>query len=160
MWRVPFDKITHILHVGASYSTAAYMKLTLYHQIYYFDEIFYLTSIALTKISILLFYLRIFPNRDFRRWVYVVLALCTLYILSFIPVTIFQCLPVHLAWERWDGQHRGRCVNLNAEGWSSAAFNIIFDLLVICLPLRELSKLAMSRRRKAGIMLMFLGGGL
>ena len=31
--------------------------------------------------------------------------------------------------------------------------------MVICLPLRELSKLAMSRRKKAGVMLMFLGGG-
>lgn len=129
-------------------------------QIYYFDELFYLSAIALTKISILLFYLRIFPNRDFRRWVYGVLILCVLYIVTFIPLTIFQCLPIHQAWERWDGEHSGKCINLNVEGWISAALNIIFDLVVICLPLRELSKLAMSRRRKAGIMLMFLGGGL
>ncbi|KAF2732466.1 hypothetical protein EJ04DRAFT_565929 [Polyplosphaeria fusca] len=141
MWTVPFDKITHILHI------------------YYFDESFYLSAIALTKISILLFYLRIFPNRDFRRAVYLTITLCALYILAFIPVTIFQCLPIHLAWERWDGEHHGKCINVNAEGWTSAAFNIIFDLVVICLPLRELSKLAMSRRRKVGIMLMFVGGG-
>ncbi|ORX93766.1 hypothetical protein BCR34DRAFT_608475 [Clohesyomyces aquaticus] len=121
MWTVPFDKITHILFI------------------YYFDECFYLSSIALTKISILLFYLRIFPERRF--------------------LTALQCLPVHLAWERWDGEHTGKCINLNAEGWTSAAFNIIFDLVVICLPMREMSKLAMSRRKKAGIMLMFLGGG-
>lgn len=42
----------------------------------------------------------------------------------------------------------------------SAAFNIVLDIIVLCLPLRELSKLAMNRRKKAGIMLMFLGGGL
>ncbi|KAF2186281.1 hypothetical protein K469DRAFT_631075 [Zopfia rhizophila CBS 207.26] len=141
MWAVPFDNITHILYI------------------YYFDESFYLSSIALTKISILLFYLRIFPNRIFRRWVYLTIGLCSVYILSFIPATIFQCLPIHIAWERWDGEHHGKCINLNAEGWTSAVFNIILDLIVICLPLRELSKLAMSWLRKAGIMLMFFGGG-
>lgn len=129
-------------------------------QIYYFDELFYLSAIALTKISILLFYLRIFPNKTFRRLVHATLAVCTLYMVGFIPATILQCIPIRIAWQHWDGQHRGKCINLNLEGWMSAALNIIFDIIVLCLPLRELSKLAMSRRKKAGIMLMFLGGSL
>ncbi|KAF1951534.1 hypothetical protein CC80DRAFT_203280 [Byssothecium circinans] len=141
IWTVPFDNITTILHV------------------YYFDEMFYLSSLALTKISILLFYLRIFPNQSFRRIVYFTLALCVLYILGFVPATVVQCYPIRHAWERWDGEHRGKCVNIGLEGWMSAAFNIVLDIIIICLPLRELSKLAMDRRKKAGIMLMFLGGG-
>lgn len=40
----------------------------------------------------------------------------------------------------------------------TAALNILGDVIVICLPLHELSKLAMGRKKKAGIMLMFLGG--
>jgi hypothetical protein len=120
----------------------------------------YLASIALTKISILLFYLRIFPNQAFRRLVYGTLALCILYIVGFIPAVIVQCNPIRIAWQRWDGEHYGKCINLNIEGWVSSAFNIIFDIITICLPLHELSKLAMGRRKKAGIMLMFLGGGL
>ena len=114
----------------------------------------------MTKISILLFYLRIFPNKNFRRCVYVCITFGVLYILAFIPVTIFQCLPIRIAWDKWDGQHHGKCINLNAEGWAAAALNIPYDLAVILLPVRELSQLAMSRRRKAGILLMFLGGGL
>ncbi|KAF2119774.1 hypothetical protein BDV96DRAFT_642780 [Lophiotrema nucula] len=141
MWTVPFDNITHVL------------------QVYYFDELFYLSAIALTKISILLFYLRIFPNRNFRRCVWVTLIVCALYIVGFVPATILQCLPIRIAWQRWDSEHHGRCINLNVEGWMSSALNIILDIVVICLPLRELSQLAMSRRRKLGIMLMFLGGG-
>ncbi|KAJ4299262.1 hypothetical protein N0V90_004506 [Kalmusia sp. IMI 367209] len=141
IWTVPFDNITKILHI------------------YYFDEALYLSSIALTKISILLFYLRIFPNPRFRRLVYVVIAYCVGYVLGTVLALIFQCKPLNLAWTRWDGEHPGKCFNLNLLGWMTAALNIVGDVMVICLPLHELSKLAMGRRKKAGIMLMFLGGG-
>ncbi|KAF1972783.1 hypothetical protein BU23DRAFT_508119 [Bimuria novae-zelandiae CBS 107.79] len=141
IWTVPFDNITQILHI------------------YYFDEAFYLSSIALTKISILLFYLRIFPNPRFRLLVWVAIAYCIGYILGTTLALIFQCKPLNLAWTRWDNEHPGKCFNLNLLGWMTAALNIVGDLIVILLPLHELSKLAMTRRKKAGIMLMFLGGG-
>jgi hypothetical protein len=80
--------------------------------------------------------------------------------LTIIPGIIVQCIPISLAWDRWDGQHAGKCLNLNALGWTAAAMNIILDLVVICLPLKEMSQLKMSWRRKTGILLMFLGGGL
>jgi hypothetical protein len=131
-------------------------------QIYYFDEIFYIAAIAMTKISILLFYLRIFPDRKFRLWVHITLAFCVLYILGFVPALIAQCIPISLSWDRWEGEHedRGKCIDLNAMGWTAAAFNIVLDAVVIILPLHEMSKLKMSRRRKAGIVLMFVGGAL
>jgi hypothetical protein len=129
-------------------------------QIFYYTELLYLTSIAITKISILLFYLRIFPQQGLRRAIYVTIVFCVLYIIAFVTPTALQCIPVRYAWERWDGEHHGKCINLNADAWASAAFNIVLDLVVICLPLRELKNLAMSRRRKFGVMLMFLGGGL
>lgn len=162
MWTVPFDKITEILRVSLAYwFDIEWHADDRVVQIYYVDEVFYLGSIGLTKVSILLFYLRIFPAQNFRRGVYITLALCITYLVAFIPAFIFQCLPVHISWERWDGQHHGKCeVNLNAAGWASTAFNILLDLIVICLPLRELSRLKMGRRKKAGIMIMFLGGGL
>jgi hypothetical protein len=83
-----------------------------------------------------------------------------MYMIAFVTATALQCIPIRIAWDHWDGEHNGRCINLNADAWCSAAVNIILDLIVIFLPIRELSKLAMSRRRKFGIMLMFLGGGL
>jgi hypothetical protein len=74
-------------------------------QIYYFNESFYLVSIALTKISILFFYLRIFPNPRFRRLVWFVIALCIGYILGFVIPVVFQCEPIRAAWQHWDGEH-------------------------------------------------------
>lgn len=120
----------------------------------------YLSSIALTKISILLFYLRIFPNPLFRKLVWVAIMYCVGYILGTVIPLVFQCDPIDHAWTRWDNEHPGKCINLNLLGWMTAALNIVGDLMTIILPLHELSKLAMGRRKKAGVMLMFLGGGL
>ena len=83
-----------------------------------------------------------------------------MYIIAFVTATALQCIPIRIAWEHWDGEHHGKCINLNADAWASAAVNILLDLVVIVIPMRELSKLAMTRRRKVGIMCMFLGGGL
>jgi hypothetical protein len=80
--------------------------------------------------------------------------------IAFVLATALQCLPISLSWTRWDGEHRGRCINLNADAWVSAGANIILDLIVITLPMKSLTGLVMSRRRKFGVMLMFLGGGL
>ncbi|KAL5396585.1 hypothetical protein PMIN02_003079 [Paraphaeosphaeria minitans] len=141
MWYVPFGNITKIL------------------EIFYFTELLYLTAIALTKISILLFYLRIFPHKGLRRAIYCTIVFCVLYIIAFVTATALQCLPVKRAWLRWDGEDQGKCTNLNALGWLSAGMNIGLDLFVIVLPMGQIKKLSMSRHRRFGIMLMFLLGG-
>lgn len=129
-------------------------------KIFYYTELLYLASVALTKISVLLFYLRIFPNTKLRRAIWFTIVLCVLYLIAFVTADALQCLPIDIAWERWDGEHHGKCINLNRLGWASAAVNIVLDLIVIVLPMREVKNLSLSRRRKAGVMLMFLGGGL
>ncbi|TKA27618.1 hypothetical protein B0A50_04450 [Salinomyces thailandicus] len=90
IWNVPFDNITAILKV------------------YYFDEDLYLTALPLVKISMLLFYLRIFPQKWFR--------------------------------------------------WSSAALNVILDIVVIGLPMPLIAKLQLNKRKKFLVFLMFSVG--
>ncbi|OSS45433.1 hypothetical protein B5807_10410 [Epicoccum nigrum] len=140
MWHVPFDNITKIL------------------EIFYYTELLYLASVGLTKIAVLLFYLRIFPDQGLRKAIWCTIILCVLYIISFVTATALQCIPIRIAWEHWDGEHHGKCINLNADAWCSAAGNIVLDLIVVVLPMGQLRKLLMSRRRKFGVMLMFLGG--
>ena len=114
---------------------------------------------SLVKISILFFYLRIFSDRNFRSAVYFLMAFCGAATTAFTLVTIFQCRPIKGAWHRWDGT-RYRCTNLNAQGWTSAAFNGFLDIIMLALPLPVLAKLHMSRRKKAQAMLMFCVGSL
>ncbi|KAL4810250.1 hypothetical protein BDV18DRAFT_166678 [Aspergillus unguis] len=139
LWNVPFDNITRILYI------------------YYVDELLYLAATPLTKISILCFYLRVFPRRSFRIATYVTIALNVVYILVFDLVTALQCSPVEGAWLQWDLTHAGRfhCRNINAQSWAAAVVNIVLDVTVILLPLRELWVLNLSLRKKLFVMCMF-----
>jgi hypothetical protein len=129
-------------------------------QIYYFDEDIYLSILPLTKVSVLLFYLRIFPQKSFRIVTYVVIALNVGYMLSFVLISIFQCRPINAAWLRWNGEYPAECNNINAQAWASAAINMVLDIVTMALPLRELSKLNLSPRKKVLVMIMFSLGFL
>ncbi|KLJ12295.1 hypothetical protein EMPG_12638 [Blastomyces silverae] len=140
IWHVEFDDITKVLYI------------------YFWDEWIYFSALTATKISLHFFYLRIFPKKSFRRAIYVVMGLTLAYGIVFIIVSVFQCSPIKLAWLRWDESTPGHCNNINLQGWTSAAFNIVLDLITLILPLRELSKMDLWRRKKIHICIMFSVG--
>jgi hypothetical protein len=118
-------------------------------------ELFYFASLTFNKISILFFLLRVFPSRQFRYTIYATMGLVTAYGLAFLLVTAFQCQPVPYSWEQLENPAGGRCNNINLQGWTSAAINIVIDLIILVLPLRNLYKLQMSWKKKVMIMFMF-----
>jgi len=140
MWNVSFDNITKVLYY------------------YYFDELLYITSLSLTKVSILCFYLKVFPARYFRWCVFVLIGLNLAYAIGFDLALIFQCHPLEGAWLQWDGTYKDQCTSINVLGWSAAAFNIALDMATIILPLPELYRLSMSIKKKVQIMAMFTVG--
>lgn len=129
-------------------------------QVYYFDEDIYLCILPLTKISILFTYLRIFPKKAFRIVTYVVIGLNVAYLITFVLITVFQCRPLDAAWLRWDGEYPAQCDNINAQAWAASAINMCLDIITMSLPLRELSKLSLSLRKKLLVMIMFSLGFL
>ncbi|KAH7018230.1 uncharacterized protein B0I36DRAFT_368269 [Microdochium trichocladiopsis] len=126
--------------------------------IYFWDEILYLAIIPLTKISILAFYLRIFPRKEFRKWVYVLIAGNALYLIAFEAVTIWQCGPIEGAWLHWDGEFEATCRDVNLQAWIAAAICLVLDIAMIVLPLPELWKLSMSWKKKIQVLSMFCVG--
>ncbi|CBX96377.1 predicted protein [Plenodomus lingam JN3] len=141
IWTIPFDNITFILLV------------------YFADELIYLTIVTLTKVSILFFFLRIFPKKSFRKMVYILMTINGLFLFSFIIVSVFQCTPIDYAWHNWHKETRGVCRNVNAQGWAAAIINIVLDLATILLPLRQISQLVMNWKQKVQLVLMFCVGG-
>ena len=77
------------------------------------------------------------------------------YGITFVLLSVVQCIPVQAAWTRWDGTVSARCIDANALGWTVGAINIILDIIVLILPLPGLTKLVMSRDRKIHILLIF-----
>jgi hypothetical protein len=118
--------------------------------------------IILTKISIVLLYLRIFPKSISDRFTYTcwaVIAGLTSYGLAFIVYFACECRPISLFWTQWDGEHPGTCLPLQKWIYLNSAFNILFDLIVFFLPVPKLMALQVKdKRRKVGAILTFLLG--
>ncbi|GKT48189.1 uncharacterized protein ColSpa_08370 [Colletotrichum spaethianum] len=127
---------------------------------FFWDELLYLGALPVTKISILLFYLRIFPKRDIRISCWVLIGLNVAYIIVFELISIFQCIPIEGAWRAWDGEFKAKCNNINIQGWAAAIANILLDLATLILPLRELYNLSLSTKKKVMVMMMFCVGFL
>lgn len=121
--------------------------------LYYFwiDEFLYTFILAITKISILLLYLRMWPDTEsqkFRNACLTLIVLLVLYGITMNLVLALGCRPVSFSWTRWDGMHSGTCINLQAQIFATATLNIVFDLLVFLFPVPKLVKLSFSSRRK------------
>ncbi|KAK9636714.1 hypothetical protein HCH54_010000 [Aspergillus fumigatus] len=86
---------------------------------------------------------------------YIVIGLNTGFLIAFVLISVFQCRPIKGAWLHWDGEGHYSCNNINAQGWSAAAINMVLDLIVMALPLRELYRLNLSLRKKLFVMSMF-----
>jgi len=95
-----------------------------------------------------------------RKTTYAILVVNILYSTAFITVSIFQCIPVHAAWTRWDGTVPARCINVNSVAWTSAAVNILLDAVTVVLPLPELARLVLVWEQKMYILVMFSLGFL
>ncbi|ETS73507.1 hypothetical protein PFICI_14453 [Pestalotiopsis fici W106-1] len=137
MWTLPLQNIENVLFY------------------YYLGEIFYFASLSFNKISLLLFILRVFPDRQFRQLVFGVCGLCVGYGVSFVIITAFQCNPINHSWLQVDSTHLGHCNNISLQSWMSAVCNIVIDLIIIVLPLKNLYGLQIRLKKKIMIMFMF-----
>ncbi|KAH7021288.1 uncharacterized protein B0I36DRAFT_388026 [Microdochium trichocladiopsis] len=131
-------------------------KVTTALMLFYVDEGLYLLLLALTKISVLGFYLRVFPSRGFRNIVFITMGLIIATSFAFIVAQIFQCWPIESIWLAWQGDYGPKqCVDIQAMAFASAGLNIALDLIVMALPFPYLFQLQTNPRKKAGILVMF-----
>ncbi|KAL3445017.1 hypothetical protein BJX65DRAFT_282564 [Aspergillus insuetus] len=142
IWTLEFDKITRILYL------------------FYIQEIIYIFCVALTKICLLLFYLRIFPSSRMRLLIKVSCAVTLAYCIAFMFALAFQCSPVSYNWNGWDGEHEGTCVEKNTLVVTAAALNIVLDFWVIALPMPKVLRLQASMTTKLQVIFMFSVGFL
>jgi hypothetical protein len=126
--------------------------------IVYICELLYILTIGFVKLSLLFFYLRIFPKRSLRIICWATILFCILSSSAFILVTIFQCAPIQFVWDK--NIKGGKCLNYNAVAWSNAAINILLDLIIIVLPIRETLSLQLNLKQKVRLVVMFCVGGL
>ncbi|CVK85960.1 related to integral membrane protein [Fusarium mangiferae] len=124
------------------------------------SELSYATSLALVKLSILAFFLRIFPDQRFRiivRWTTIfILVMCPLY----LALILAQRRPLDLFWNGWrDKNPRGVMLSGNLIGITHGAWNVALDIWMMILPMTQLLKIGIKLKKKIGVIAMF-GVGL
>lgn len=132
---------------------------------FYILEALYLTAIALVKLTLLVFYLTIFPSVSTgvwtRRLLWGSIAFNVLLALVCVLLAIFQCNPVSFYWKQYvDTGLNGTCIASAPVAWVNASLNVALDVWMILIPLKEVWNLRMHWKKKIGVIVMFLTGTL
>lgn len=138
------------------------MKFAYRTQYFFVEEYLYLGIVMLTKISIVLLYLRIIPGTVSERF----RIICWVLIAGMVGNTIgcifgisFQSNPLSYTWTQWTGETHGTTVNLKAQQWAFSILNVFWDLCVFALPIPRLISLYVPDvRKKIFVIATFLVG--
>ncbi|QUC20665.1 uncharacterized protein UV8b_04906 [Ustilaginoidea virens] len=144
--------------IGRDVWTLELDQISKFGKYFFIMEILYFVQIALVKLALLFFFLRIFPARNVRRLLWGTVVFTIAYALVFALVGIFTCSPVSYLWTRWDQEHDGTCLDINAIVLSNAVIGIAIDCWILAIPMWQLNGLNMQWRQKLSVAAMFLLG--
>ncbi|KAL6915554.1 hypothetical protein FSST1_007049 [Fusarium sambucinum] len=120
-------------------------------------EISYGFACPLSKIAVLAMYYRIFITSTLIRYsTYMLASMMASWGVAVILVSIFTCNPVE---GYWDHSIPSKCIDSNKFYIGITIPNIIFDLVTVALPIREIWRLQMGRDKKWALTSIFLMGG-
>ncbi|KAJ5588509.1 hypothetical protein N7537_011187 [Penicillium hordei] len=124
-------------------------------KLFFVSQAFYKLTMNMTKMSILMLYLRIFIQRWFRITCYVLLIIITSYMVGAFFASVFQCTPVARAWNK---AIPGSCIDITTNWYANAGFSIATDIIILTLPMYPLYKSKIILKRKIALMIVFALG--
>ncbi|MCJ1466209.1 hypothetical protein MMC07_004828 [Pseudocyphellaria aurata] len=108
-------------------------------------------SVALVKLGILLFYLRIFNTKEDRLATFFMMGVAMCWMLSAVVGGCFQCRPLSSTWT-----HRPADCNARVRFWVAIGIShIVIDILILLLPVRMVWKLLVPLTTKIGLYFLF-----
>ena len=113
----------------------------------------YNLALTMTKIAILVQYLRIFPLKCFRKACFSVLGFVVAWGAWTILSSILICTPVAFSWDK--SVPNGRCMNQLILWVVNAGVNIIQDVVIFLLPLFVVRTLQIAKAQKKALFAMF-----
>ncbi|KAL8671650.1 MAG: hypothetical protein Q9168_003856 [Polycauliona sp. 1 TL-2023] len=144
----------HVLAAGGEKKVIRYIKVM------YAYQMFWAVAMAFIKVSILLFYRRVFPSTaTSRTW-----GICN-YALMFASVAFclislfgsaFACTPVSFIWDRTIQD--GHCINLIGLARFTCITGVLTDILILTLPMPIVWNMHMKRSKKVAVSGVFLLG--
>jgi hypothetical protein len=123
-------------------------------------EVLYFSQVVTIKLSLLCFFLRIFPQKKMKWTILATIGVNIVYGITFVFLGIFQCAPVSFFWTKWDGEQSGVCYHNNAMAWANASISILLDIWMLAIPLSQIYGLQLHWKKKVGVAMMFTVGTL
>ena len=123
----------------------------------YAGSLWYAFNITAIKLSILLLYQRVFPTPKFVLAIRIVGGFAVSWWFVVVIIQIFSCNPIA---GFWDIDIPSKCIDPAKFYIAVAVPNILTDIVMLCLPVRMVWRLQMSRAQKIQLSLTFLTGAL
>ncbi|KAM0794973.1 hypothetical protein BDR22DRAFT_637166 [Usnea florida] len=125
--------------------------------ILYILQLFWNTTLPAIKVSILLFYRRLFPVRRLLVASSIIGAIVLAWYIAIQITAIFQCLPIHYYWRRVGDGH---CIQTTNFYIILASLNLATDVAVLILPIPFIWHLQVRKSKKLSLSVVFLLGSL
>ncbi|OCK91609.1 uncharacterized protein K441DRAFT_688848 [Cenococcum geophilum 1.58] len=113
-------------------------------------------SLSLTKISLCLSYLRLFPSRSNKIFCWIAIIYLSCWTIGVVFSMVFSCLPVVTQWDATITQKT--CIDFRAAFLAAAALNSFSDFLVFLWPARALWNIQLPVKQRVGLILVFAVG--
>ncbi|KAI9755041.1 MAG: hypothetical protein M4579_004444 [Chaenotheca gracillima] len=131
-------------------------KITRFAQLVYVDQILYGIVVFVTKVSILLLFLRIFGPKQILIWsTWILIGVMAAYYLAATLAKVLICTPIK---KQWEPEVPGFCLNTNAIFLTDCIFSIVSDFYILITPMPLIWNLRMPVRRRLGVMSVFAMG--
>lgn len=138
----------HISQVSQPYSRLALV-------LFVFNFV-YNTGLSLIKLSVLLFYVRVFrPVQNYRVAFWIVGAMIIGWCIAINFLALFTCIPIRKA---WTPTVPGHCLRTQSTFLGTAISNIVIDVIVLILPMPMIYRLHIGTIRKIGLVAVFAAG--
>ncbi|KAI9053341.1 hypothetical protein LZ554_002301 [Drepanopeziza brunnea f. sp. 'monogermtubi'] len=121
-------------------------------KVLYVFGILYIIIQGLIKVSILLFYIRVFPDPWIKALTWGFIAFQIFHGVGFLLATVFQCTPVSLL---WDHRLEGHCIRFDSLTFPIAVFSIVENISILSLPVPCLWQLNIGRGKKICLLGVF-----
>jgi hypothetical protein len=138
-----------------------------YYKHVWSTNVTYTSSTTLIKLAILFQYLRLFDmqSKAARSLTRILITLVAMWGTAFFFLALFSCKPIA---KNWNFKLAGTCVAWGSKNpdeffatWAAhAATNMIWDILVLALPVPFLKGLRVSGKTRAGLIALFTMGGM
>lgn len=134
-------------------------RLEVFEQIVFATQLTTTLTFGFTKLSVLLFYKRIFKGTFVKPSVWTMIGVVVVWTLGFFFANLFQCWPLWIDWTKFGFTYQN-CINTNAMYLAQAWSDVLTDLIILTLPLPCIWVMQLPARHKAAVSGMFLLGGL